>query len=162
MQRLQESGENYLENILILEKRLGFVRSVDLAREMGFSKPSVSRAIHLLEDKGFLEIQDNGNLKLTEQGRELAEMIYDRHVFLTEYLMGIGVPEEIAAEDACRIEHVISHESLEMMRQHVTYCTFKCPAAKSDKRFFDFNVKRYVEESPNPSELFIEEEEKDN
>ncbi|MDO5737704.1 MAG: metal-dependent transcriptional regulator [Eubacteriales bacterium] len=156
MRRLQESGENYLENILILEKRLGNVRSVDLAREMGFSKPSVSRAIHLLQDKGYLQMVDGGYLKLTEAGRALAEMIYDRHIFLTQYLMGLGVPEEIAAEDACRMEHIISEESIERLRQHVTFCTFKCPAARSDRRFFDFNVQRYIEESPNPAELLVE------
>ncbi|MDO5733855.1 MAG: metal-dependent transcriptional regulator [Eubacteriales bacterium] len=159
MRKLQESGENYLENILILEKRIGSVRSVDLAREMGFSKPSVSRAIHLLKDQGYLQIEDNGHLILTEDGRAVAEMIYDRHIFITEYLMGLGVPEEIAAEDACRIEHVISQESFDKLRDHVTYCTYKCPAAHSDKRFFDFNVRRYIEESPNPAEILVEAEE---
>lgn len=136
--KLQESGENYLENIYILQKENDIVRSVDLARAMDFSKPSVSRAIHSLEDSGYLKIESNGNLALTEAGLHVAKHIYERHVFLSNYLMAIGVPEEIAAEDACRIEHVISQESFERMKKHIHHCATECPKS-SDERFIKFN-----------------------
>lgn len=150
--KLQESGENYLENILILEKRQDIVRSVDLAREMDFSKPSVSRAIHLLEDNGYLVIEESGHLALTEKGREVAEIIYERHVFLTEYLMALGVDEVTAAEDACRMEHAISQTSFERMKDHVKHCALHCVHANHDDAFFQFNVKRYLEEAPRGDE----------
>lgn len=142
--KLQESGENYLENIYILQKENGFVRSVDLAREMDFSKPSVSRAIHLLEDQGYLLIEEDGNLKLTEKGTETASMIYERHVYLSNYLMAIGVPEDVAVEDACRMEHVISQESFERMKQHISHCLNHCPKAK-DESFLNLNNKKIRE-----------------
>lgn len=136
--KLQESGENYLENIYILQKRIGNVHSVDLAREMDFSKPSVSRAIHLLEDHHYLTIEEDGTLHLTESGLEVAKKIYERHVFLSEYLMAIGVPEDIAVEDACRMEHVISETSFSLMKEHIFHCFNECPKARDDS-FFNFN-----------------------
>ena len=117
--KLQESGENYLENILILKNRLGRVRSVDLASEMNFSKPSISRAVHLLEDEKLLVIQNDGTIDLTDKGQDISKKILERHIFLTEYLMAIGVNEKTAAEDACRMEHVISAESFEAIKRHV-------------------------------------------
>lgn len=124
--KLQESGENYLENILILKHRMGRVRSVDLAAEMGFSKPSISRAVHLLEDKKLIVIQNDGTIELTERGREIAEKIYERHLFLTHYLVALGVDEKTAAEDACRMEHCISDLSFEKMKEKVLHCSTDC------------------------------------
>ena len=113
---MHESGEMYLESILQLTKEHGTVRSVDLAAFMGFSKPSVSRAVGLLKDKGYI-IVDNGNLILTEEGRKLAERIYERHHVLTDFLVSIGVDETVADEDACRIEHVISEDSFSAIKK---------------------------------------------
>ncbi len=115
--KLQESGENYLEAILVLEKRNGIARSIDVANELGFSKPSVSRAVSILKDAGFVEIGSINQLLLTESGRSIAEKIYDRHCTLREYLVSIGVSEEIAADDACRIEHVISDETFNCIKK---------------------------------------------
>ena len=107
---IQESGEMYLETILILSRR-GLVRSIDVSEYMGYSKPSVSRAVSLLKSGGYLTMEESGFLHLTEAGQELAEKIYERHTTLTEALMSLGVEKASAAEDACRIEHVISDES---------------------------------------------------
>lgn len=137
--KLQESGENYLENIYILMKRNGSVRSVDIAREMEFSKPSVSRAVHLLKDLGYLLIQDDGLLELTEKGLSKATLIYERHLFLSGYLMALGVSEEVATADACRIEHVISTESFDKLKEHVDYCMNDCPARGSEEGLLAFN-----------------------
>ena len=115
---IQESGEMYLESILILSRR-GPVRSIDVSEYMGYSKPSVSRAVGLLKSGGYLTMEENGFLHLTEAGRELAEKIYERHTTLTEALMSLGVPRETAAEDACRIEHVIGDESFRAIREHM-------------------------------------------
>ncbi|HHU83637.1 MAG TPA: metal-dependent transcriptional regulator [Clostridiales bacterium] len=115
---MHESGEMYLESILQLTKEHGTVRSVDLAAFMGFSKPSVSRAVGLLKDKGYI-IVDNGNLILTEEGRKLAERIYERHHVLTDFLVSIGVDETVADEDACRIEHVISEDSFLAIKEFI-------------------------------------------
>ena len=120
--KLYESAENYIENIYILKQRTGFVRSVDLALEMNFSKPSVSRAVHLLEDNGLIVIGEGGGIDLTEKGLAIAEEIYERHIFLTQYLMSIGVSEAQASEDACRMEHVLSPESYEAMKKHAETC----------------------------------------
>lgn len=109
--KLQESGENYLETILVLEKRNGIARSVDVANELNFSKPSVSRAVSVLKSAGLVEIGSINQLLLTASGREIAERVYDRHCTLKAYLISIGVSEETAAEDACRMEHVISDEA---------------------------------------------------
>lgn len=138
---LLESGQNYLENIYILQQKSGNVRSIDLANEMGFSKPSVSRAVHLLEDDGYLYFNDNGNLILTEKGAKLAKTIYDRHMFLAEYFMALGVSEETAYNDAMRLEYYISEESFDKMRAHALNCALHCPRASSEK-FFNFNKEK--------------------
>ena len=115
---IQESGEMYLETILILSRR-GPVRSIDVSEYMGYSKPSVSRAVSLLKSGGYLTMEENGFLHLTEAGKELAEKIYDRHTTLTEALLSLGVDRESASEDACRIEHVISDTSFQAIKAHI-------------------------------------------
>ncbi len=117
--KLQESGENYLETILILEKRNGIARSIDVANELGFSKPSVSRAVSVLKGAGYVKTGPINQLLLTETGRSIAEKIYHRHCVLKEFLMQIGVKEEVAAKDACRMEHVISEETLQCILNHM-------------------------------------------
>ena len=114
---IQESGEMYLETILILSRK-GPVRSIDVSEYMGYSKPSVSRAVSLLKSGGYLTMEDNGFLHLTEAGQELAEKIYDRHTTLTAALLSLGVDRESATEDACRIEHVISDASFQAIKKH--------------------------------------------
>ncbi len=116
---LQESGEMYLESIYILTGKSNAVRSIDVCEYMGYSKPSVSRAIGLLKSGGYVTVDDDGHLSLTEVGKEVAKKIYERHTMLTELLVRLGVPKEIAAEDACKIEHVISDETVEAIRNHV-------------------------------------------
>nr|WP_302651289.1 metal-dependent transcriptional regulator [uncultured Agathobaculum sp.] len=116
--KIQESAENYLESILILMQKNGQVRSIDVAHYTGFSKPSISRAVGLLRDNGYVTIDQNGLLGLTEAGLKIAETIYERHTVLTDLLTRLGVPPEIAAEDACRIEHVISPETFEKLKEH--------------------------------------------
>ena len=115
---LQESGEMYLETILILSQKKSFVRAIDVGEYMGFSKPSVSRAIGLLRSGGFVTVGDGGGISLTAEGREVAEKIYERHECLTKVLIDMGVNAETAAEDACRIEHVISDESFSAIKKH--------------------------------------------
>ena len=115
---LQESGEMYLETILILSNKSPFVRSIDVAEYMGYSKPSVSRAVGLLKKGGFITVDQDGYLTLTETGREIAEKIYERHTTLSEFLVRLGVDPEIAAEDACKIEHDISDESFHAIKAH--------------------------------------------
>ena len=114
--KIQESAENYLETVLVLSKRNPEVRSIDVATELGFSKPSVSVAMKNLREKKHITVTDAGYIYLTDSGREIAEMIYERHEFISKWLISLGVPEEIALEDACRIEHVISKESFEAMK----------------------------------------------
>ncbi len=117
--RTHESREDYLEAILILSRKLPMVRSIDVANYMEFSKPSVSVAVSNLKNALLLTVAPDGGLHLTEAGRALAEQIYERHRLLTEWLVGLGVDEETAASDACRIEHVISQQSFEALRSHV-------------------------------------------
>ena len=114
---LHESGEMYLETILILKKRFGYVRSIDIANEMGVSKPSVSRAVGLLKDNGYISFDPNGMILLTDAGRAVAEKIYDRHQVLTRYFIDIGVSEETASKDACKIEHIISDETFDILKK---------------------------------------------
>ncbi len=114
-----ESAENYLETILVLGEKLPVVRSVDIANEMGFKKSSVSIAMKNLREKGHITVTDAGFIYLTDSGREIAEMIYERHEFLTKWLVTMGVSEEIASEDACRIEHVVSKESFAAIKKYV-------------------------------------------
>ena len=113
---LQESGEMYLETILRLSGEHKVVRSVDVAEEMGFSKASVSRAMHVLSDGGYIKVEHAGDLVLTKEGEKVAKKIYDRHKTLTDYLMSIGIDKETAEEDACRIEHVISDKSFKVIK----------------------------------------------
>lgn len=117
--KIQESAENYLETILILSQRKGSVRSIDVAAELGFSKPSVSIAMKNLREKGCVTVDGDGLLSLTEQGKRIAERVYERHTLFTEWLISLGVDEKTAAEDACRIEHVISAESFQAIKRHV-------------------------------------------
>lgn len=116
---LQESGEMYLETILILSRRSGSVHAVEVGEYMGFSKPSVSRAVGLLKSGGYLTSDEDGGLLLTDAGRETAEKIYERHTLLTSWLMGLGVDEETASGDACRIEHVISDKAFAAIKKHI-------------------------------------------
>lgn len=116
---LQESGEMYLETIYVLTQKSNVVRSIDVCRHMGFSKPSVSRAVGLLKNGGYITVDDDGYLTLTEIGREIAVKIFERHTILTRALTGIGVDEKTAAEDACRIEHVISEETFDALKKHM-------------------------------------------
>ena len=111
MHKLQESGEMYLETILILTNKMSFVRSIDVVEYMGFSKPSVSRAVNLLKNDNYIEIDREGHITLTDSGREIAERIYDSHKLLTKLLISLGVDPEIAQEDACKMEHDISDET---------------------------------------------------
>ena len=115
---LQESGEMYLETILILSSDNVFVRAIDVVEYMGFSKPSVSRAMSNLRQDGYVEIAANGAITLTERGREIAEKIYERHTLLTEFLVHLGVSEKTAAQDACKMEHDVSDESFEAIKRH--------------------------------------------
>ena len=114
-----ESAENYLETILILSQRQAAVRSIDIVNELGFSKPSVSVAMKNLRNNGFITMDSSGFITLTEEGRKIADMIYERHRLLSRWLIHLGVEETIAVEDACRIEHVISPESFQAIKQHV-------------------------------------------
>ena len=116
--KIQESAENYLEAILVLMQKNGQVRSIDVAHYTGFSKPSISRAVGLLRDNGYVSIDQNGLLGLTESGLKIAETIYERHNVLTSFLTALGVDSEIAAEDACRIEHVLSPETFDKLKAH--------------------------------------------
>ena len=116
--QLQESGEMYLETILVLSKKNPHVRSVDVGEYMGFSKPSVSRAIGLLKSGGYVNMDTDGYLSLTEAGYEVAEKMYERHELLTSFLMGLGVSEKTASDDACKIEHRLSDESFDAIKRH--------------------------------------------
>ena len=117
MMKLYASGEDYLEAILVLQKKLGMVRSVDVARHMEVSKPSVCHAVATLRDGGFLTMDEDQFLHLTDVGREVAERIYERHCFFTEQLIATGVDPKTAEADACRIEHIISQDSFEKIRR---------------------------------------------
>ena len=117
--RLQESGEMYLETILVLSQRQRYVRSIDVAEHMGFSKPSVSRAVSLLKQGEYITVDREGFLYLTDAGREVAEKIYERHTLLTELLISIGVDSEVAEADACRVEHDISDETFSKLKEHL-------------------------------------------
>lgn len=114
---IQESGEMYLETILILSKNNSKVRAVDVGEHMGFSKPSVSRAMTILKNEGFIEVGEGGSITLTDSGKKVAERIYSRHKLLRDILLSIGVSMETATEDACKIEHVISEESIEAIKK---------------------------------------------
>ncbi len=117
--KLQESAEMYLETILILSKRKAEVRSIDIVSELDYRKSSVSVAMKNLREEGFIEMDSSGYIILTPKGREIAETMYERHTLITNWLVSIGVDKDIAAADACRMEHVISHESFEAMKKHI-------------------------------------------
>ena len=119
MLKTNESAENYLETILVLSQKKPVVRGVDIAEELGFKKSSVSVAMKNLREKEQIRVTPEGYIYLTDSGRAIAEMIYERHEFLSSYLESLGVPADIAAEDACKIEHVISQESFEAMKRNV-------------------------------------------
>ena len=116
---MQESGEMYLETIYVLSRQSSSVRSIDVAEQMNYSKPSVSRAVGLLKKDGLLVMDETGGLKLTEAGEEKAKRIYERHTILSKLLMNLGVDEATATEDACRIEHYISDRSFEAIKAHM-------------------------------------------
>ncbi len=116
---LKESGEMYLESIYILSKKLKKVRSIDVVEYRGFSKPSVSRAVGLLKNGGFVEMDSEGYLSLTEEGKAIAEKIYERHTVITKFLVKLGVDKETAAEDACKIEHDISDTTLRAIKKSI-------------------------------------------
>ena len=116
---LQESGEMYLETIYVLSQNSNCVRSIDVAEHMGYSKPSVSRAMGLLKQGGYVIVDEDGFLVLTEEGRNMAQKIFDRHTVLSKLLVSMGVCEKTAAEDACKIEHVISDETFHAIKNHL-------------------------------------------
>lgn len=116
--QLQESGEMYLESISRLKETKGFVRAIDVCEYMGFSKPSVSRAMGLLKDGGYITVSKDGGIELTDQGKSVAQKVYERHVLLSSVLKAIGVSDEVATEDACKIEHVISDETFEKLKEY--------------------------------------------
>lgn len=115
--KLQESGENYLEAILLLKQEKGAVRSIDIAQWMNFSKPSISRAMSLLRENGYIVMDKDGLIEFTPTGLETAQRVYERHTILTRFLVQLGVDEAVAAQDACRIEHVISQESFQRIKE---------------------------------------------
>lgn len=115
---VRESGEMYLEAILVLAKKSGYVRSIDVSEYLGYSKPSVSRAMGILREGGYILMEKDGAITLTDSGKKLAEPIYERHTVLSELLIRLGVDEKTATDDACRIEHVISDESFQAIKQY--------------------------------------------
>ncbi len=115
--KLQESGENYLETILILENKNGYVRSIDIANTLNFSKPSVSRAVKVLKENNYIIVNKDGHIVFTNEGRKKAESVYERHVTLTKFLIQLGVDSKQAEEDACRIEHIISEETHQCIKK---------------------------------------------
>ncbi|MBQ9748085.1 MAG: metal-dependent transcriptional regulator [Clostridia bacterium] len=119
--KILESAENYLETILILHKRNGNVRSIDIVNELDYTKPSVSIAMKHLRENGFIEMDRAGHITLCPSGRAIAEKIYERHTLLSKWLISLGVPPDIAAEDACRIEHVLSTETFDAIKRHAEH-----------------------------------------
>ena len=118
--KIQESAENYLETILIIKNRKGVVRSIDIVNELEFSKPSVSVAMKNLRENGYIDVDDKGYISLLAKGMEIAETMYERHIAISSWLIAIGVNPETAVEDACKIEHVISAESFEAVKNYLT------------------------------------------
>ena len=116
---INESAENYLETILVLSRKLPVVRSVDIATELNFKKSSISIAMKNLREKNYITVTDAGFIYLTDAGKEIAEMVLERHEVLSRWLIGLGVPEDIASEDACKIEHVISKQSFEAIKKQL-------------------------------------------
>ena len=117
--KIQESAENYLEAILMLKNKNGYVRSIDIANHLGFTKPSVSVAMKSFREEGYINVDSDGNITLTEKGLEIAEKIYERHQILAKALMSLGVDEQTAFQDSCKIEHDISSTSFEKIKEHL-------------------------------------------
>lgn len=117
---IQESGEMYIENIYVLTKQSDKVRSIDVCERMGYSKPSVSRAIGILKRNGYIEVDPSGYITLTESGTRVAERIYERHTILTEFLVSIGVPHDVAVLDACKMEHILSDEAFDAIKKSIS------------------------------------------
>ena len=117
--KIQESAENYLESILVLQKKMVHVRSIDIAADLDFSKPSVSVAMKNLRENGYIEMDSSGYITLLDKGREIAEKTYERHTLFSNWLIALGVTPSVAQEDACRMEHVISAESFAAIKEHV-------------------------------------------
>lgn len=130
--KLQASGEMYLETIYVLSKEMSAVRSIDVGEYMGFSKPSVSRAVGLLKENGYITVDDGGHLHLTASGHKIAEKIYERHTVLSAVLTHIGVDPKVAAEDACKIEHDISDETFAAIKRHVKARQAERESAKAE------------------------------
>lgn len=118
--KIYESAENYLETILLLQKQNNFVRAVDIANELGFSKPSVSVAMKNLREKNLILISTDGNISLTQSGLEIAQKVFERHTVISNWLISLGVDQTTAVEDACRIEHVISEDSFNALKSHTS------------------------------------------
>ncbi|MCC8182889.1 MAG: metal-dependent transcriptional regulator [Clostridiales bacterium] len=118
--KIHESAENYLEAILMIQLEKGSARSIDVAHKLDFSKPSVSRAVSLLRENGYITMGKDGLLDLTDSGRKIAETIYERHVLLTRWLVSLGVPADVAAEDACRMEHDVSPVTFEKLKEYIS------------------------------------------
>ncbi|MBQ2692339.1 MAG: metal-dependent transcriptional regulator [Clostridia bacterium] len=118
--KIQESAENYLEAILMLKQEKGRIRSIDIVRHLDYTKPSISRAISLLKSNGYVTVDKEGWIELTEQGMDIAQKVLERHTFVSKWLIAIGVSPETAAEDACKIEHAISDESFEKIKEFVS------------------------------------------
>ena len=117
---MQESGENYLETILMLRQKQGYVRSIDVANELGYTKASVSRAMGILKETGYVVVEPSGNILLTEKGKEKANAIYERHLLISEFLQRtLGLEKELATQDACRMEHIISQQTFEKIKQFI-------------------------------------------
>ena len=116
---IRKSAEDYLEAMLMMQEKHGFIRSIDVAESLGYSKPSVSRAVSLLKQGGYLLVNEHGHLTLTEAGKAAAERIFERHTVITKMLTTLGVDEQTAAEDACKIEHVISETTFQALKQHL-------------------------------------------
>ena len=116
--KIQQSAENYLETIYVLTNRNSSVRSIDIANELGFSKPSVSVAMKSLRENGYIDVMGDGKILLLSEGKRIAEKLYERHTVLTNALISLGVPSEIAAEDACKVEHIICEETFEAIKAH--------------------------------------------
>ncbi len=117
--QLLESGEMYLETIYVLSKSQNYVRSIDIANYTGYSKPSISRAVNLLKDNGYIKIDDDGHITLEKSGLDVATRIFERHTLITKLLCSIGVSDEIASADACKIEHVISNETFDKLKEYL-------------------------------------------
>ncbi len=118
--KIKESAENYLETILMLKNRKGYVRSIDVANELGFSKPSVSVAMKNFREEGYILVDSDGGISLTEKGMEVAQRVYERHHTIARVLMLLGVSEEVAYEDSCKIEHDISQETFEKIKEYIS------------------------------------------